>query len=125
MRRPLHKDPHEISIINLGKVLIRDNPADDIRANSAIPRKKKTVPGTNIYPDVINFTKKIAYEVHWKGNRKEEQFDNIPEGWRGVNVFIVGKRESEDVYVLDLNNNYAHIMDQDWQKVPMKVQRQR
>lgn len=55
-------------------------------------RRKRSGPplktGREYYPDVADYTAKLAYEVHWKGERKEESFDSLPEGWKGVNVFI-------------------------------------
>ena len=40
------------------------------------------------FPDIIDMTMHFAYEVHWKGGRKEEPFDFLPEPWKGINVFI-------------------------------------
>lgn len=40
------------------------------------------------YADIVDETAKIVYEVHWKGKRKEANFYNLPEPWKGVNVFI-------------------------------------
>ena len=46
------------------------------------------VDGSMYYPDIIDKSAKLVYEVHWKAERKEEAFDKLPEGWKGVNVFI-------------------------------------
>jgi len=116
--RDRHRNAHELTIVKLWKVLKREYPDEDIWMNTAYRHEKRTVPGTNMIPDAINFTKQVAYEVHWKGERKEDHFENLPAGWRGVNVFIVDIWETSDVYVLTLNENYAHITSEDWQTVP-------
>jgi hypothetical protein len=44
--------------------------------------------GTDYYPDIIDCTAKLVYEVHWKGERKEESYQKLPDGWHGVDVFV-------------------------------------
>ena len=113
-----HKNAHELTIINLSKVLHREYPDDDIWMNTAYRHEKRTVPGTTIIPDAMNLTQKIAYEVHWKGKRKENHFASLPDGWRGTNIFIVDIWETSDVYVMTLDNDYVHITSQDWLAMP-------
>ena len=113
-----YKNAHELAIVNLWKVLKEERPEDDIWMNSRYRKEKRTVPGTTIIPDAINFTKQVAYEVHWKGSRKEDHFSNLPAGWRGVNVFIVDIWETSDVYVLTLDKDYVHVSEHDWSRVP-------
>jgi hypothetical protein len=54
-------------IVRLWRLLLRDNPGGDVWMNSKHKTKKRSVPGTNIFPDVLNFSKQVAYEVHWAG----------------------------------------------------------
>ena len=113
-----YKNAHELTIVNLGKVLNEECPEDDIWINSRYRKETRTVTGSSIIPDAINFTKQVAYEVHWKGRRKEVQFSRLPAGWRGVNVFIVDIWETSDVYVLTLDKDYVHVNGHDWSPVP-------
>ncbi len=57
--RPRHRNPHELTIINLWKVLARDNSNDEIWMNSAYRHEKRPVPGKNIFPDGVNFSKRL------------------------------------------------------------------
>lgn len=43
--------------------------------------------GESISPDLIDYDDKLVYEIHVKGVRKDKYFDQLPNGWRGINVF--------------------------------------
>lgn len=117
------KGAHERTIINLANVLRADSPEDDVFPNTTYKRRRRSINLRNnkiVYPDVVNFTRQIAYEVHWSGSRKEEHFDNLPDGWKGVNVFVTDTWESEEAYVfsLDSEGKYAHVSQDSWQPIP-------
>ncbi|AIF82949.1 hypothetical protein NTE_00873 [Candidatus Nitrososphaera evergladensis SR1] len=85
------KDTHDRVVAKLARCLKEKYPLHTIEPNVKYRRKRQGPPlrnGRDYYPDVVDYTDKIAYEVHWKGSRKEESFDWLPEGWKGVNVFI-------------------------------------
>ena len=116
--RQRYSTAHEGMCLNLGRVLQMDHSSDDIWVNSKYRHGRRCVPGTNIFPDVINFTRHISYEVHWAGNRKESAFDRLPQGWRGVNVFITDIWQTEELYVLALDDRFCQITESDWISVP-------
>ena len=113
-KKTRYRTAHEKVILDLCKMLSTESPDDDIWPNSRYRKKKRSVLDTNIFPDVVNFSKCIAYEVHWAGSRKEKQFSRLPEGWRGVNVFIADIWETQEVYVFSLDGQFALITDDDW-----------
>ena len=113
-----HTNAHETTIPALYRLLKSEFPEDHIWINSRWRTKHRPVPETNIYPDVVNGTQRIAYEVHWKGERKEDNFQELPPGCRGVNVFIVDIWQTDDVYVMTLDHRYTHISREDWAAVP-------
>lgn len=82
---------HDTVVLHLAQHLKKKHPENDIRPN-VIWRKTREGPpldaDKSVYPDVVDYTAKLAYEVHWKGSRKEATFGSLPEGWAGVNVFI-------------------------------------
>ena len=76
-------------IVKVGQYLHKKYPNSklnlDVKAHN---RPKITLTdGKEIYPDIMDETRKRIYEVHVKGQRKEDYFDKLPEGWYGVNVF--------------------------------------
>lgn len=84
-----NKRLHDAVVIALARQL-KNNCRHDVIAN---PKFKRQGSGTLIldkpyYADIIDETAKIVYEVHWKGERKEESFYDLPPPWKGVNVFI-------------------------------------
>jgi len=83
------KRHHEKVILELARKLQTYNPDANIVANSKFRKKHHRVPDMTVdyYPDVIDLTNNVAYEVHVYGNRAEQSWDNMPQGWRGVNVF--------------------------------------
>ena len=68
-KKPRYRTAHESTILKLHQVLEHENPDDVIRANSRFKREKHAVPGINIFPDVINFSKQIAYEATGQGTQ--------------------------------------------------------
>ena len=109
---------HEKVILEHTKLLRSENPNADIQPNSKFRKKHHKVPDmpTDYYPDVIDLTNKVAYEVHVYGNRAEERWDKMPQGWRGVNVFTVDLWQKEDVYIWSSDGEYVHSTKDDWQK---------
>ena len=91
---PWHQDRpdlHDTVVLRLARLLKAKYPDSDIVPNVKWKRSRQGPPltsGIGYYPDISDYTRKIAYEVHWKGSRKETSFASLPEGWRGVNVFI-------------------------------------
>ena len=83
---------HDTVVVKLAKRLKKENPGDDIAIDAPrVKRQRRGLQlrdGTTYIPDIANFTQKIAYEVHWRGERKEDLPGKLPEGWRVVNVFI-------------------------------------
>lgn len=47
-------------------------------------RKIQLVTGEYIYPDIIDLTNRLVYEIHIKGERRREYFDKLPDGWKGI-----------------------------------------
>jgi len=86
------KELHDAVVVHLAAALKKKYPDHDIVPNVKYRRTRKAVPlreaTARYYPDIVDVTDKIAYEVHWKGSRKEESFDSLQDGWKGVNVFI-------------------------------------
>ena len=44
--------------------------------------------GEAVYPDIVDGENKLVYEIHVKGERRREYFGQLPDGWKGVNVFF-------------------------------------
>lgn len=44
--------------------------------------------GEAVYPDIVDERNKLVYEIHVKGERRREYFDQLPDMWRGINVFL-------------------------------------
>lgn len=44
--------------------------------------------GEAVYPDIVDEGNKLVYEIHVKGERRREYFDQLPDGWKGINVFL-------------------------------------
>ncbi len=55
--------------------------------------------GDRIRPDVQNKTRNYIYEVHYRGERKTENFYLLPEGSSGVNVFYDEEQNSECIII--------------------------
>ena len=110
---------HEKVILQLVKWLRKNRIGNDIQPNSRFKREHHRVPGMAItyYPDVIDRTDLKAYEVHVAGNRKEDKFALLPQGWTGINVFVVDIWEQEEVFVWNLNNQYVHVTEDSWRPV--------
>ena len=83
---------HDTVVVRLAQRLKRESPSDDIAIDAPKVRRERRGlqlrDGSTYIPDIINFTRRVAYEVHWRGERKEDLLDKLPEGWRLVNVFI-------------------------------------
>lgn len=69
--------------------------------NNDSGRRQKIIlkTGEAIYPDLINFDRKIVYEIHVKGERRGNYFDKLPDGWRGINVFYEEEDNPETLVV--------------------------
>ena len=113
---------HEKVILELTRQLRADHPNADIQPNSAYRKEHHKVPDMPVdyYPDVVDFTNKVTYEVHVYGNRKELEWNQMPDGWRGVNVFTVDIWQKEEVYVWSPDGEFVHINKDDWQSVKKK-----
>ena len=113
---------HEKVILELTRQLRADHPNADIQPNSAYRKEHHKVPDMPVgyYPDVVDFTNKVAYEVHVYGKRKELEWNQMPDGWRGVNVFTVDIWQKEEVYVWSPDGEFVHINKADWQSVKKK-----
>jgi hypothetical protein len=94
-------------------------PSHRIVANPQIKKLQSiNLPNHGAYfPDIIDFTAHLVYEVHWKGERKEEPFDNLPASWRGVNVFIVDFDVPETIVVKMPGFYFAGIKDDSYEKM--------
>ena len=113
---------HDNTVVKMFQMLRQEHPNDEICLNlqnkqGQVTRRSRTaLPGTNFYPDLMNLTKKKAYEVHWAGKRKENHRDDFPPGWELVNVFIADIWEREN-YVFNLSGEHVHITDKDWKRI--------
>ena len=69
--------------------------------------------GRRIKPDLmaVNGSEKLAIEITWEGERKEDYFDDLLDGWTGVNVFIT-KNRSKDFIV----NPFGGIAEIEWKE---------
>ena len=110
---------HEKVILELARKLQTDNPDANIVANSKFRKKHHRVPDMPVdyHPDVIDFTNNVAYEVHVYGNRAEQRWDNMPQGWRGVNVFTVDIWQKDEVYVWSPDGEFIQLNKGNWRSV--------
>jgi len=92
---------HEVLLNKVARWLKNENKSDDIRADQVSANRPQIIlrNGKTIYPDIINNTKKMIYEIHVKGERKEDYFDLLPNGWRGVNVFYDEPMNPETIVI--------------------------
>ena len=97
--------------MRLIRKLLADHPGADNQLNSK-HHKAPDIPA-DYYPDVVDFTNKVAYEVPVYGKRKEHQWSKMPEGWRGVNVFTVDIWQKDEVWVWSSDGQYDHINKDD------------
>lgn len=89
--RDNNKRVHDLVIVKLGQHLRKENPDHKYHINPKMKSKKKYITlrnGKHYYPDILDETGNVVYEVHWHGGRKEEHFDGLPDGWQAVDVFI-------------------------------------
>lgn len=92
---------HNILLIKVAQFLKNEN-KDDVIIADMKSHNRPTITlksGKPIYPDIINETKKIIYKVHVDGERKEEYFNDLPEGWKAVNVFYDEALNTETLVV--------------------------
>lgn len=108
-----NKNLHDSVVIRLARELKKKYPSHEIRANPQIKRQERLqlIDGNTYYPDIVDKSAKLVYEVHWKGGRKEESFDKLPEGWKGVNVFIDDSNTPCVIVVKMPGFRYVMIMD--------------
>ena len=85
----LRKDDEKKHIVQL---LVNNN-------NSGRRRKIILKTGEAVYPDIINFDRKLVYEIHVKGERRGNYFDKLPDDWRGINVFYDEEDNPETLVV--------------------------
>ena len=97
--------------MRLIRKLLADHPGADNQLNSE-HHKAPDIPA-DYYPDVVDFTNKVAYEVPVYGMRKEHQWSKMPEGSRGVNVFTVDIWQKDEVWVWSSDGQYDHINTDD------------
>ena len=87
-----NKKVHDKVVYHLFKALKKKYPRNRFSVNFKIKRSgggpSVLLDGSAYLADIADEDNKIAYEVHWRGQRKEKQFDNLPPPWKGVNVFI-------------------------------------
>lgn len=69
------------------------------------------------FPDIIDMTMHFAYEVNWKGGRKEEPFDFPPDPWKGINVFIEDFNVPEKIIVRMPGYYFARIGEESFAKI--------
>lgn len=123
---PRMRSLHEKVIPELGRMLIKATPGSDIWLNIKIRKKKRRVDGmldgSNYMPDLIDFDKQKAYEVTVAGKRKGFEFNNLPSGWIGVNVFCVDIWQKDEVYIWAPDNTYVHVTSKDWKSLKTKDQ---
>ncbi len=74
--------------------------------NNRTGNKRKIIlkTGEAIYPDIINFDRKVVYEIHVKGERRGNYFDKLPNGWKGINVFYEEEDNPETLIVKFVTN---------------------
>jgi len=114
---------HEKVILELTRQIKAGRPDAHIQPNSKFRKQHHRVPDMSVdyYPDVIDFTNKVAYEVHLYGNGKvasEERWDKMPDGWKGVNVFTGDICQKDEVFVWSPDGEYVHINKDDWNQSP-------
>lgn len=87
-----NKRIHDMVVYHLLKALQKKYPRNRFSVNFKIKRSGGgplvLLDGSPYLADIADEDDKIVYEVHWRGERKEKQFDNLPPPWKGVNVFI-------------------------------------
>lgn len=100
MKKQLHKDPHAILTLKVARWLKEENPDDEIGIyfKKKVPKMILTN-GKEYFPDLWNKTKKIVYEMHYRGQRKGEEFENLPNGWKGVNIFYDERDNPETIVI--------------------------
>jgi hypothetical protein len=72
--------------------------------------------GSPYLADIADEDEKIVYEVHSRGQRKEKQFDNLPQPWRGVNVFIVDRSSPYTIIARVPDTEFAKVQDSNFSK---------
>ncbi len=84
---------HQLMVEKVYRFLIKEYKSESRIVYNAPSReiKLKLITGEYIYPDIVDFGKKFAYEIHIIGERRREYFDKLTDNWRGVNVFIEEK----------------------------------
>lgn len=71
--------------------------------------------GEKIYPDIINYNRRLVYEIHVRGLRKEKYFDLLPDGWKGINVFY---DEDDNPEAMIIKKNRSKIGKITWSDIP-------
>lgn len=105
----ISEGPHDPVILKLVRKLKEENPDHEIYVNMKIKGQKILLlqNGNSYRPDIIDETAKIVYEVHFKGERKEESYDLLPDGWTAVDVFITQSPASSAIVVRTLDMRTA------------------
>lgn len=98
------KDPHAIFTIKVVQWLKQIDKNDKIRTYLQSSSQLENKDGAPYKPDIVNYTKKIAYEVHYRGDRKGNEFENLKEGWRGVNVFYDEEPNTETILIKETSH---------------------
>lgn len=99
------KTLHDILVGKIfGYLMEKNDPWEASFNNIILDTEIYLTTGEIVIPDITNLTKKIVYEVHVKGLRKEKYFDKLPEDWKGVNVFY-DEKDREEALIIQLGSN--------------------
>lgn len=97
---------HKILVGSIFEYLRHHDNWELVNNNDSGRRQKITLKtGEAIYPDMINFDRRIVYEIHVKGERRGNYFDKLPDGWRGINVFYEEEDNPETLVVKFVTND--------------------
>jgi hypothetical protein len=100
--------------------LIEDNHKKDITQqlinnhNARFRYKITLKTGETIYPDIVNASRKVVYEIHVKGERRGNYFGKLPDGWKGINVFY-DEEDNPETMVVKFVTNEVQIIK--WQGI--------
>jgi len=83
--------------------------SDTVLAKSGISNILELKNGRRIRPDVQNKTRHYVYEVHYRGERKTENFNLLPGGFYGINVFYDEEPNSECIVIKEKENTILRI----------------
>jgi hypothetical protein len=80
--------------------------------------------GEAVYPDIVDEENRLVYEIHVKGERRREYFDQLPDGWKGINVFLDEENNPQTLVVKmrkeDNDKNYLYMKRIKWSEYKNK-----